>query len=77
MLQSLLFADVPTLATKVRKLYGYARYEVMEKLRDGPWILRNLDSLTQGDIALIAEHNRDVRVREMVVTRLRAIPTFA
>lgn len=70
MLQSAVYANVPQVATMIRNVYGFANVTTMINVRNNQWILEHLETLSPPDIALIAEQNRDARVRELVVQRM-------
>ena len=66
------FHDVYALATKVRAKYGgYASAETRLRVQDSTWILNNMETLPEPDIALLAEYNRNMR--EHIIERLRRI----
>ena len=73
MLQSILYKDVSSISSDIRKRYGYAKLDTVKNYNNSAWIMENINILSPPDIALISEYNRDINIREKVVQILRAI----
>ena len=62
-------------ASKVRLKYGFAQQNTSQNIQNSAWIMENIHKLPPPDIALLAEYNRDVNVRKILVEHLMNIQT--
>ena len=73
MLESTKYKDVSKIASDIRNKFGMSKEETKNNLQNSAWIMQNLHHLEPPDIALLAEYNRDVHVREKIVQVLYSI----
>ena len=68
------YAHVCNRASRVRCKYGFAKQDTCQNVQNSAWIMSHIASLAAPDIALLAEYNRDVNVRKLLVNKLDTIP---
>ena len=69
-LYSTKYPDLYVVTSNIRKKYGNASIDCINKYNDSVWIVTNINNLPINDIALIAEYNRDPKIREVILQKL-------
>lgn len=68
------YFDVNIIASNVRKKYGCASILTIQNVNNSAWIMENLNSMKEPDIALLAEYYvTDYNIKNKIVERLRYI----